>query len=73
MKKVHGYSNFNDFHFFFKKLMILDKNEDFSPFESYLRGHNGIKNIKTHQKLLLNERSFVFMLNRIIAIVNLAK
>ena len=35
--------NFNDFQFFSKKLMILDKNEEFSPFESYLRGHNDIK------------------------------
>ena len=35
--------NFNDIQFFSKKLMILDKNEEFCPFESYLRGHNDIK------------------------------
>ena len=46
MKKCMGMvirHNFNDFQFFSKKLIIFDKNEEFSPFESYLRGHNGIK------------------------------
>ena len=45
--------------------MSLGKNEQFSPFESYLRGH---KNMKTHQQLMLNEGSFVFMLNKIMDI-----
>ena len=53
--------------------MSLGKNEEFSLFERYLRGHNGIKIMKTHHQLMLNERSFVFMLNKIMAIVNLAK
>ena len=35
--------NFIDFEFYFEKLMSLGKNEEFSSFESYLRGHNGIK------------------------------
>ena len=35
--------NFTDFDFFSKKLMSFEKNEKFSQFEIYLRGHNGIK------------------------------
>ena len=35
--------NFTDFYLFTKKLMSLGKNEEFSPFKSYLRGQNSIK------------------------------
>ena len=52
--------------------MSLGKNEEFSPFELFERTKRH-KNMKTYHKLILNERSFAFMLKKIMAIVNLAK